>query len=153
MITWVIQISLISIIFIFLVHHLFCYLKNILTIPKVKDLVTLPSKKYENILSIISNQTINNNSILKDINTNTNNNDINNDINNNISYTEIDLLPNNININSISNSKSNINDLNNVSMKDELKSFFKSQLNDKDKDINNIDFFNNYSSEENYSYL
>ena len=132
MITWVIQISLISIIFIFLVHHLFCYLKNILTIPKVKDLVTLPSKKYENILSIISNQ---NNSILKDIN-----NDINNDtnINNNISYTEIDLLPN------------NVNDLNNASMKDELKSFFKSQLNDKD---NNIDFFNNYSSEENYSYL
>jgi hypothetical protein len=135
MITWVIQISLISIIFIFLVHHLFCYLKNILTIPKVKDLVTLPSKKYENILSIISNQ---NNSILKDINNDAN---INNDINtNNISYTEIDLLPN------------NINDLNNASMKDELKSFFKSQLNDKDKD-NNIDFFNNYSSEENYSYL
>jgi hypothetical protein len=138
MITWVIQISLISIIFIFLVHHLFCYLKNILTIPKVKDLVTLPSKKYENILSIISNQ---NNSILKDINNDTNIN-IDTNINNNISYTEIDLLPN------------NINDLNNASMKDELKSFFKSQLNDKDKDKdNNIDFFNNYSSEENYSYL
>ena len=148
MITWVIQISLISIIFIFLVHHLFCYLKNILTIPKVKDLVTLPSKKYENILSIISNQTINNNAILKEINNDIN---INNDNDtNNISYTEIDLLPNSI------NSKLNINELNNDLMKDELKSFFKSQLNDNDKNHENdtnIDFFNNYSKEENYSYL
>ena len=141
MLTWVIQISLISIIFIFLVHHLFCYLKNILTIPKIKDLVTLPSKKYDNIFSIISKQT--------------NYHDINNE-NEHITYTEIDLLPNaNINTKINTNTNTNIN----ISMKDELKSFFKSQINNKDSEKKidfsdkNIDFFNTYSTEENFSYL
>jgi len=47
MLSWIIQITLISIILIFLVHHLIQFFKDTLTIPKVKDLVNTPTKKYE----------------------------------------------------------------------------------------------------------
>ena len=47
MLTWIIQISLISIIFIFLVHHILMFFKKKLTVPKIKDLVNSPNKKYE----------------------------------------------------------------------------------------------------------
>ena len=53
MIAWIVQISIISILFIFLIHHLICFFKNTLTIPKIKDLVRSSSKKYENIYSIL----------------------------------------------------------------------------------------------------
>lgn len=56
MLVWTIQIILISILFIFLVHHLICFLKNTLTIPKTKDLVRSTNKKYDTIYSVI-NQT------------------------------------------------------------------------------------------------
>jgi len=54
MLTWIIQIIFISILFIFLVHHLIIFLKNTLTTPKIKDLVTSSNKKYENIYSILN---------------------------------------------------------------------------------------------------
>ena len=95
-----IKILFISILFIFLVHHLICFFKNTLTIPKTKDLVTSSSKKYENILSIIANT-----------NTNTN---LSKHVNQITDYTEIDLLP---------SSESEM-----TSMKDELKSFIKKQI-------------------------
>ena len=95
-----IKILFISILFIFLVHHLICFFKNTLTIPKTKDLVTSSSKKYENMLSIIANTNTNTNtSLSKQI----------------TDYTEIDLLP---------SSESEM-----TSMKDELKSFIKKQWN------------------------
>jgi len=55
MLSWVLQITIISIIFIFLVHHLINFFKTTLTVPKIKDLVNSPTKKYEQIYSTISN--------------------------------------------------------------------------------------------------
>jgi predicted PurR-regulated permease PerM len=73
MLSWIIQISLISIIFIFLVHHLITFFKTTLTVPKIKDLVNSSDKKYQKIYDTLSQQP-------------------NNQINSN-SYTAIDLLP------------------------------------------------------------
>ena len=55
MIGWILQISIISFLFIFLVHHLITFLKSTLTIPKIKDLVDSPSQKYKNIYAQLSN--------------------------------------------------------------------------------------------------
>lgn len=54
MFSWVIQATFISIIFILLVHHLIQILKDTLTYPKVKDLVNVPTKKYDDIYNVIS---------------------------------------------------------------------------------------------------
>lgn len=73
MLSWIIQITVISIILVFLVHHLINFFKATLTVPKIKDLVNSPTQKYENMLNIIKN-------------------------NSNASYNEykiLDLLPNN----------------------------------------------------------
>jgi hypothetical protein len=105
MLSWIIQISIISIILIFLVHHLIDFFKSTLTVPKIKDLVNSPKQKYNDIYGIIT----------KDAKMNSNNNNNNN--NNN--YTLLDLLPT---INE--NDKSNESD-----MKNELKHFLKNQLN------------------------
>jgi len=67
MLSWIIQISLISIIFIFLVHHILLFFKSTLTVPKIKDLVDSPNKKYQNIYDTITTKSS--------------------------SYTNIDLLP------------------------------------------------------------
>ena len=53
MLSWVIQITFISIILIFLVHHLINFFKSTLTVPKIKDLVNMPTQKYENMYNII----------------------------------------------------------------------------------------------------
>jgi hypothetical protein len=55
MLSWIIQITIISIILIFLVHHLINFFKSTLTVPKIKDLVNTPNKKYENMYGIIHN--------------------------------------------------------------------------------------------------
>lgn len=54
---WIIQITIISIIFICLLHSLIDFYTSILTVPKVKDLVNNPAKKYETIYNIIANKT------------------------------------------------------------------------------------------------
>lgn len=56
MLAWLIQISIISIIFIFLVHHLIGFFKTTLTVPKIKDLVNTPSQKYQNIFDTITHK-------------------------------------------------------------------------------------------------
>ena len=56
MLSWIIQITVASILFIFLVHHLIEFFKSTLTVPKIKDLVNNPSQKYENIYNIIREQ-------------------------------------------------------------------------------------------------
>jgi Tfp pilus assembly protein PilN len=56
MLFWTLQITIISIILIFLVHHLILFFKSTLTVPKVKDLVNAPAQKYENIYNIISSR-------------------------------------------------------------------------------------------------
>ena len=53
MLSWVIQITVISIILIFLIHHLVNFFKSTLTVPKIKDLVNTSTQKYENIYNII----------------------------------------------------------------------------------------------------
>ena len=83
MLTWVIQISIISIIFIFLVHHLLMFFKTTLTVPKIKDLVNSSNQKYQNIYDTISHKT------------------------NVTSYTNIDLLPTEENIISEENNMKN----------------------------------------------
>jgi predicted negative regulator of RcsB-dependent stress response len=130
MLTWIIQISIISIIFIFLVHHLIGFFKSTLTVPKIKDLVNSPSQKYQNIFDTINtnsytNSLANANSLA---NSNTN------------SYTAIDLLP----TSSVTGLDTSTKDM----MKDELKSFLKKQLNiNSSSNNNNNDFLaNDFSS-------
>jgi hypothetical protein len=53
MLSWIIQITLVSIILIFLVHHLIHFFKSTLTVPKVKDLVNTTTQKYDNIYNTI----------------------------------------------------------------------------------------------------
>lgn len=111
MLTWILQISIISIIFIFLVHHLLCFFKTTLTVPKMKDLVNSPIKKYQDIFDTISNSNTN-------LISNTN---FNKYLPSDSEYTDINLLPTE---NIISSSVPD--------MKDELKSFLKKQLNNSD---------------------
>jgi hypothetical protein len=73
MLGWIIQISIISIIFIFIVHHLLVFFKTTLTVPRVKDLVNCPTQKYQDIYNTIT------------INKHDNDNDNN--------TTDIDMLP------------------------------------------------------------
>lgn len=114
MLLWTVQITVISIILIFLVHHIIGFLKNNLTVPKVKDLVNVPTQKYENMLKTIST------SKLKpdEYGGGTSIDDLQN-----ISYME-SLLPN--------KTKTDSN-----SMKNELKSFLKDKLKGKTNDNSN----------------
>ena len=113
MLTWIIQISIISFIFIFLVHHLIGFFKTTLTVPKIKDLVNSPSQKYKHIFDTINTNT----NSYTNINTNTNTNSNSN------SYTAIDLLPTSL------NSTSELDLSTKDTMKDELKNFLKKQMN------------------------
>jgi len=54
MLFWTVQTILISFILIYLVHHLITYFKQILTVPKTKDLVNSPIQKYNDMFKIIS---------------------------------------------------------------------------------------------------
>ena len=54
MLSWILQITIISIFLIFLVHYLFNFFKSTLTVPKIKDLVNSPTQKYESMFNIIS---------------------------------------------------------------------------------------------------
>jgi len=50
MIPWIIQSGLISFILIFLIHYLFTFFKENLTVPKVIDLVNKPKEQYEDLM-------------------------------------------------------------------------------------------------------
>ena len=54
MLSWILQITIISIILIFLVHHLIQFFRDTLTVPKIKDLVNAPTQKYENMFSAMN---------------------------------------------------------------------------------------------------
>lgn len=102
MIYLTIKTVIISIIFIFLIHHLIEFFKNTLTVPKVKDLVNVPTQKYEHILNILTKN--------KSDNKYTNNN--------------IENLNNDINLSTNINSLPVVDD----DMKSELKKFLKQQM-------------------------
>ena len=107
MLFWTIKITVISIIFIFLVHYLINFFKSVLTVPKIKDLVNSPNKKYESMYNTIKNYERNKSS---EINSNEGSSRVEED------YTLIDLLP--------------PTNENKPTMKNELKNFLKKQLQD-----------------------
>jgi hypothetical protein len=59
MLLWIIQVTIISILLVFLVHYLFNFFTSTLTVPRIKDLVNVPTIKYENMYNIIQNDAIN----------------------------------------------------------------------------------------------
>ena len=133
MLSWILQITIISIVLIFLVHYLFNFFKSTLTVPKIKDLVNSPTQKYESMFNIISknNSKTHNNKDNNDYNDNNyndnndnNDNNYNNDNNEN-EYTLTDLLP---------------TQKTKTDMKNELKNFLKKQMNPTNdvKSSNNI---------------
>ena len=118
MLSLIIQISIISIIFIFLVHHLLCFFKTTLTVPKIKDLVNSPAAKYQHIFDTIS---LTNGSSIESESESSSNSE----------YSVIDLLPS--------------SDTTDSSMKDELKNFLKKQLNNDESLSNNSNNNSAYS--------
>ena len=106
MIYWTIKTAIISIIFIFLIHHLIEFFKNTLTVPKVKDLVNIPAQKYEHIFNMINKKNYENNNITSNINN------------------DIEKINNNINLSTNINSLPVVGD----DMKSELKKFLKQQM-------------------------
>lgn len=130
--SWIIQITLISIILIFLIHHLINFFKSVLTVPKIKDLVNSPKQKYRDMYNIISSS-----------DTNNNNDNNSNSTNGNITYNLEDIIP------------SNNNEPN---MKTELKNFIKKQLNDNSDNNMVVDGSTNIQSlqstiDTNYSFI
>ena len=122
MLTWIIQMTIISLILIFLVHHLIIFFTETLTVPKIKNLENDTHKKYESIYQIISDKNniekeskVENNNLLNETETNT---------------TDIHSLP------ILNNDSTN-------DMKDELKNFLKNQLNIKDdsKEEESVSFY------------
>jgi hypothetical protein len=113
MLSWIIQITIVSIILIFLVHHLINFFKSTLTIPKIKDLVNSPNQKYENMYNIIKSGSTSSNS-----NSNSNSNSSSSNYGSTTTdYTLIDLLPKQCDVN----------------MKNELKNFLKKQMQTNDQ--------------------
>lgn len=67
MIYGIVQWTIISLILIILVHHLYFFLKDTLTVPKVKDLVHQPSKSYREIENTIVNKPDKNKNDIKSV--------------------------------------------------------------------------------------
>ena len=158
MLPWIIQMSIISFILIILIHYLYNFFKNNLTIPKVKDLVNKPQQQYETIFNSINqdNTISNQNHILpinnKNINNNNNNNNNNNIIvpsnkNNSLDNSLDNRLDNSLDNrldNTLDNSLDNTldnsldNTLDNNTMKHELKNYLKELSKSKQNDTKSI---------------
>lgn len=54
----IIQQIILSLIFIFIVHYIYLFMKNNLTIPKTKDLVKKPQEQYKTIYKNMSNDNL-----------------------------------------------------------------------------------------------
>ena len=130
MLFWTVQTILISFILIFLVHHLITYFKQILTVPKTKDLVNSPIQKYNDMFKIIGSESSNSNL---------------NPVNSNINIEDYLPKPG-------FTSEEIKNDVN-QEMKNELKSFLKKQMtpsNTTTTDISTLDSFGSSSYYSNY---
>ena len=132
MLYWVIQITVVSIIFILVVHNIFLFLKNTLTVPKAKDLVDVHMEKYKHIYATLNNNEpmINHsNSLFSENSKGTTNIDDIPMMNDEISkQTKINPL---------------LNQSENNNMKNELKNFMKKQLNSNQavsRENSNIEF-------------
>ena len=113
MLYWTIKITIISIILIFLVHHLISFFTSTLTVPKIKDIMSSSSQKYELIYNIISKPDVTPHQYIP--HPLHENDELYN------KTTSIDLLP---------NASSDDN------MKNELKNFIKNQMNQTEMDKN-----------------
>jgi len=125
MLSWILQITIISIILIFLVHHLIQFFIDTLTVPKIKDLVNAPTQKYENMFSAMNRGSQNEN-----IDYNTNFDE---------SYKKSLLPPSGSVSTSLSPTEFDV-----ASMKDELKSYLKTQHFQSSSSINDLE--SNYMS-------
>ncbi len=132
MVLWmIIQMSILSLIFILLVHHLLYFFKNSLTVPKVNDLIISPTKKYEKMFHVISSNKVKVNNITDKncINGTTNINEIaNNDY----------FIKENENIENILVTPSLNNNMDNTekkTMKQDLMMFLKKQINSTTEEI------------------
>ena len=141
MLFWTFQITLISIILIFLVHHLITYFKQILTVPRTKDLVNSPIQKYNDMFKIISNGDTSLSSSSSPINVS-------------------DYLPKNAEDMLLPPQLPVVTNETKTSMKNELKSFLKKQLNGNNAnqnlgnnttDISTLDIMDKSSSSQFYS--
>jgi hypothetical protein len=112
MLLWIVQITIISIVLIFLVHHLINFFKSTLTVPKIKDLVNTSPQKYENMYNIIKKKSNSSTAAPND------------------EYSLIDLIP---------------KKEEHPSMKNELKTFLKKQLQTSD-DYSTINTFDSLSN-------
>jgi len=54
MIVWILFISFLSFVFIYIIHQIFLFFKSTLTTPKIKDYIYSPTKKYDEIYQTIS---------------------------------------------------------------------------------------------------
>jgi hypothetical protein len=61
----ILQWIIISLILIALAHHIYYFLKDTLTVPKIKDLVNKPTEQYSEIKSILDTEDKQNNSLNK----------------------------------------------------------------------------------------
>ena len=141
MLFWTVQTIIISIIFIFLVHHLITYFKQMLTVPRTKDLVNSPIQKYNDMFKIISNSGTSSSSSCSPINVS-------------------DYLPKNTEDTWLPQQEPVITSETKNSMKNELKSFLKKQLNGSNAnqtlgnsttDISTLDIMDKSSSSPFYS--
>lgn len=137
MLFWTVQTILISFILIFLVHHLITYFKQILTVPKTKDLVNSPIQKYNDMFKIIGNTESSNSNV----------NQMNSNINIEDYLPKAGFTPEEI--------KNDVNQ----EMKNELKSFLKKQMTQSSSsssgattttDISTLDSFGSSSYYSNY---
>ena len=58
MLYWTLKWIVISFVLIILIHYLYSFLTNMLTVPKVRDLVNKPMARYEELISIHNTKNI-----------------------------------------------------------------------------------------------
>lgn len=85
---WVIQVSVVSLIIIFVLHNLYSFFKETLTVPKIKDMVKRPQQKYEMLFRELRNQSTEN------PNSSTSNSKMNSSFNNSNSNSAADEMKN-----------------------------------------------------------
>ena len=78
MIWWTLQWIIVSLTLIALLHYLYTFFKNTLTIPKIKDLVHKPSESYNEIMNTIQKTSTSTSTTTTSLLPNNNNNNNNN---------------------------------------------------------------------------
>ena len=76
---WTIQVLVTSFVIIFVLHNLYVFFKDTLTVPKIKDMVKRPHQKYETLFRELRNNGINNG--INNGNNGNNSNNVNTNVN------------------------------------------------------------------------